>query len=49
MLLCAVTFTSNGSLGGCPLFHPTLAYSAAVNVHRMGMMKCISFALHFDA
>lgn len=39
--LCVVTFTSNGSLAGCPAFHPTLAYSAAVNVQRMGMMKCI--------
>lgn len=27
------TGTSNGSLAGCPMFHPSLTSNAAVNVH----------------
>ena len=30
---CNFTGTSNGSLAGCPVFHPTLTCIAAVNVH----------------
>lgn len=43
MPLCVVTLTSNGSLAGCPVFHPILAYSAAENGHD----EIHAFALHY--
>lgn len=33
VLLYDVASTSNGSLAGCPVFHPTITCSAVVNVH----------------